>query len=147
MFDKKKSKHTLPSTTHLLVVLRCLPQCHHDLLWKISRFGSTPADTLAFGVVHIPEVIQSSCLTHLTQIQGKHVTAEGWCVLQSASLVCLNISPAHLVADVSRYVQVPLTANHGLVEPPQHLQGISQVSAGFCFSKQVTNCPTQPSLC
>lgn len=63
--------------SHLLIILSCFPQCHHDLLWEISRLSSTPADTFAFGMVHVPKVVQSSRLTDLTQIQEKHVSAEG----------------------------------------------------------------------
>ena len=48
----------------------------------------------------------------------------------------------HLVINVPRYVQVPLTANHSLVKPPQHLQGVAKVPTGFGFSKQVSNGPT-----
>lgn len=59
----------------LLVVLCCLPQCCHDLLGEISRLSSAPADTFPFGMVHVPKVIQSSCLAHLTQSQEKHVSA------------------------------------------------------------------------
>ncbi len=80
-------------------------------------------------MVHVPKVIQSSRLTHLTQIQEKHVSAEVRLLNSppytteyfTVSLMCSNILPPHLVINVSCDVQVPLTANHSLVKPPQHL--------------------------
>lgn len=87
-----------------LVVLGCLPQCHHHLLWKISRFSTAPADAFAFGVVHITKVIQRSCLTHLTQTQGESAAVKelfphtpqgvalGSCVFLTLSLMSLAMS-------------------------------------------------------
>lgn len=61
--------------------------------------------------------------------------------------MCLNVKLPHLVANVSRYVQVPLTANHSLVKTAQNFQRVAKVSTGFGFSEQVTDCPTQHTLC
>lgn len=58
----------------LLIVLGCHPQCHHDLLREISRLSSAPADTFPFCMVHVPKIIQSSRLTHLTQTREKQVS-------------------------------------------------------------------------
>lgn len=65
-------KCPLKNSLHdLLVVLRGLPQCRHDLLWEISRLSSTPADTLPFSMIHVTKVIQSPCLTHLKTSREK----------------------------------------------------------------------------
>ena len=48
-------------------------------------------------------------------------SSEATRTLQNISLQCFNIRLPHLVADVSCDIQVPLTANHSLVKPPQHL--------------------------
>lgn len=135
------SIETRPPTTsrHLLVVLRCLPQCRHHLLLETARLRSAPADALPLGVVDVPKVVQRPCLTHLTQTGAStsvmSVSLGAWHQINSAS--------AHLVTEVSAYVQVPLAANHGLVEATQHLQRVAQVPAGFGFSEQVADGPAQ----
>lgn len=58
----------------------------------------------------------------------------------------INSASTHLVIELSGYVQVPLAANHSLVEATQHLQRVAQVSAGFGFSQQVADRPAQRAL-
>lgn len=53
---------------------------------------------------------------------------------------------SHLVIHVSSYIQVPLTADHGLIEATQHLQRVAEVSAGFGLSNQVADCPEQKHI-
>lgn len=48
---------------------------------------------------------------------------------------------SHLVANVARYVQVPLAANYSFIKPPQHLQRVAKVPAGFGFSEKIANGP------
>lgn len=64
-------------------------------------------------------------------------------VLNENTSLRAHIRCCHLVTNVPRDVQVPLTANHGLVEAPQHLQCVAKVSTSFGFSQQVTDCPAQ----
>lgn len=66
--------------------------------------------------------------------------------MSRTNLVVINCASTYLVIEVSGYVQVPLAANHGLVEAAQHLQRVAQVTAGFGFSQQVTNGPAQRAL-
>lgn len=103
-----------------LIVLGCLPERRHDLLWKVSWLSATPADTFAFGVVHIPKVIQRSSLTHLTQSQGESAAVKDL-LPHAPHLWIPRVSVTHLIANVTRYVQVPLAANHSFFKPPQHL--------------------------
>lgn len=58
-------------SSHLLIVVSCLPQCHHDLLLEAARLCSSPADALALGVVNVPKVVQRSSLAHLAR-QSEH---------------------------------------------------------------------------
>lgn len=139
--------HTL---SFLLIVLCCFPQCHHDIFWKISGLSSAPADTFAFGMVHIPKIIECPRLPHLTgNMSGEDhfllKLSNTWIQISdfySLSLIFSNTLP-HLVIHVPGYVQVPLTANHSLIEPTQHLQCVAEVTAGFGLSDQVANCPEQ----
>ena len=48
-----------------LVVLCSFPQGYPGLLWELSWLCSSPADTLALGVVNIPEIIQRPSLPNL----------------------------------------------------------------------------------
>lgn len=54
------------TSSHLLIVLSCLPQRRHDLLLETAGLCSAPADALALGVVNVPKVVQRSSLAHLT---------------------------------------------------------------------------------
>lgn len=94
--------------SHSLIVLGCLPQSHHHLLWEISGLSSTPADTFAFGMVHIPEVIQSSRLTHLTRVQEEHVRAVDVFWMPPQTTGCFSVNNDHEYHKVSHSLTLSL---------------------------------------